>query len=323
MFYRQDDEHVIVSSRFHLAKIDLNTGSVLWSSPYPEFPCTGNCSWNGSVFLQNGDQLFMGENDSKARVRRMHNDGSGTYDLWTLEPNDPAVRSLSTEVATTPSGKVMIRLARYHRLTPGGFSVLAGFDPDSGTVTSEQVIRSVLLTRLAGLGATCSAACREPDAVQSARRHETQPLSNDRFAGYNDHGAWGLTLSSKRIKSPSMVGDNIGFACRELFGDQPLSGVAVQVAPDAGHPQRIELQYASRQQLHLDDRSGNATHDSTSTGGSFEITGRMLSLRNAETHYSVESVGSVGLSEPIRSKISPAHLFETLFADGFDDHRNP
>jgi hypothetical protein len=122
------------------AELDAATGAPHWTSPAFSTQCWNACDENRGIVLPDGDLLVIGEGGYQSRVSRLATDGSGAYRNWTLVPDNDAVRSQAVDVRSDGSG-IRLNLLHGNAHGPGGVSVLARFDPETGALLTQQVLR--------------------------------------------------------------------------------------------------------------------------------------------------------------------------------------
>ena len=329
-FYRQDNDHIVVSSYPEFAKVDVTNAAVVWSAPFSFPPCGNTCNRYGGLVLSDGDLLTVGESDSRPRIQLSHNDGSGTSETWTLEPNDSGLRSIGQDVAQTPSGAVKIRLNRIQRYAPGRLSILAGLDTGSGTLTSQQVLSS------GAIDATTDSVSKFLISMPAENRMlfrtyevgETAPVSNG-------SGLLDTTITSNgdltlvaTTDNEVAAGEYLAFTLTVNYsGDQPIDGVSVNAGTyiwQGGLSDMIcSTQNASN--CTLDSRSGtiDATFD-IQPGGTVEISGRVRIIQNFELNYFGGVVaGPIGLNESNTiNNFWRTTLVPGIFANDFDSPAN-
>lgn len=326
-FYRQDAGHIIASAQGQSARVDLPTGATLWTASFMEPACQQSCYQYAQLVLANGDRLLVGEGDSKPRILREHNDGSGTLESWTLEPNDPQLRSLVHSAGATPSGSVKLVMSRIDRKTPGAISILAGFDPVTGNLNSQQVITlRPMDTTSESLGKDLLAFPAENRMLFRARDlGEAHAYSNG--SGLLDttitaHGDFTLAITADT--DPVQIGQSVGFQIVATYnGDQAISGAKLNVGTHVrqGGLSNLGCSTQSASNCVLDDRSGNvhASFD-IQPGGSIEINGQMRIVENrADDYFGGVVAGPTSLSEPdTLNNFSRVKIVRSLFTDGFD-----
>lgn len=326
-FYRQDSNHIIATAQPQSARVDLATGATLWTASFVEPACQQTCYQYAQLVLANGDLISVGEGNSKPSIFREHNDGSGTLESWTLEPNDPQLRSLVHSVGAAPSGSVKLVMSRIDRKTPGAISLLAGFDPVTGNLTSQQVItlRPMDATSTS-LGKDLLAFPTEDRMIFRARDlGETRAYSNG--SGLLDttitaHGDFTLGITADT--NPAQIGQVVGFQIVVSYtGDLPVSGAVLNAGTVTrqGGLSNLSCSMQSASNCVLDDRSGNvhASFD-IQPGGSIEIDGQMRIVDDLDDDYFGGVVaGPTNLSEPDTvNNFARVQIERSLFTDSFD-----
>lgn len=122
------------------AELDAATGLPHWTSPAFSTQCFNACDENRGIVLPDGDLLVIGEGGYQSQVSRLATDGSGAYQNWNLVPDNDAVRSQAIDVRSDASG-IRLNLLHGNAHGPGGVSVLARFDPETGALLTQQVLR--------------------------------------------------------------------------------------------------------------------------------------------------------------------------------------
>lgn len=325
--YRQDDQHIILSSVDGSARIDAADGDVLWTStPTNPITCSQQCYGYDQLILPDGDLISVGEGDFKPFVQRLHNDGSGNSDFWQLDPNDAALRSYVTLVRRTPSGRVMLQGRRSYRGSLGKLSILFEIDPSNGALLSQQVLSPGAndATSEALYPIVTKFTQDNQMLFNGFRVSETLPWTSG--AGLLDttiveHGNLQLSISTDRQNVAP--GQTLGFQLLATYtGDQAISGAHVFAGTLLqGGVFNLSCVVQAASNCNIDDRSGtiDATFD-IQPGGSVTISGDLIVVDESESYYLSGTVsGPVSLSESNTiDNFSRATIVQPLFTDGFE-----
>lgn len=325
-FYRQDDQHIIVESETQSARIDVDNGSVLWTSTPAPLPCAPACHASDQLVLPNGDLIRVGSNNFYPWLSRTHNDGTGQIDFWWLDSHDPQFRSWASHVRLTPSGNIMLITTRRYLGSLGRLSALQEFDLSSGTVASRQVLGGESWD---GITETLF---KWPIGFPLDNRMlfdgflvtPTSPNSSD--AGLLDttiaaHGDLSLSISNDlqfvipgQPQDFNVVVNYSGDVA--IMGANVFAGMRVQ-----GNLSNLSCVTQAASNCVFDNRSGNlhATFD-IQPGGSITITGQIaFGEQNPLPYFSGVVWGPIGLSEPdTDNNFSRTWTVDELFQDGFD-----
>ncbi len=325
-FYRQDDQHIIVSSWPQSARVDVSNGNVIWTSSSAPFACTQTCYTYGQLVLPGGDLISVGEGDSKASISRAHNDGSGQVDHWQIDPGNPSIRSIASFVRQTPSGKTMVQGSHGFRTSAGKLYILYEIDPTNGGLLSQQVISSRANDATSESLLPLVTKFVDDNHMLFNGFHVSETLPWTSGAGLLDttivaHG--NLQLSIITDHKHVVAGQTLGFQLLATYtGDQPISGAQLIAGTLLqGGTQNLTCVVQAASNCVIDNRSGtiDATFD-IQPGGSVTISGELKVVEMVESSYLSGTLsGPVSLSESSTvDNFSRSNIVQALFANGFE-----
>jgi hypothetical protein len=312
------------------AKLDPATGATLWVGPSFATACSVACYSYDWGLLGNDDLLLVGEGDYKPQVTRLRGDGSLQYDTWQLPPNSPNVRSGATGVRRDSSGRTWLGIFRSNRAATGGLYVLAEFDPETGALLSQQILRDRTGDPLERITLSSLLFAPENNRMLLDERTTNAPDATPSGSVMLDttitaHGDLATTLD---VPSHAHAGQLLDFHARLVYaGDAPISAAHLNVyLPWASGARSVACTATNAGPCATDLASGNvrATID-LNPGAVVDVTGQVLvlALDNDRESAGVGAVafGPVGLDEADTvNNLARAVVSQGLFADGFDDN---
>jgi len=300
----------------------------LWIGPSFAPECSVACYSYDWALLQNDDILLVGEADYKPQVTRLRGDGSLQYESWQLPPNSPNVRSLASAVRRDSSGRTWLGIARSNRSGVGGVYVLAEFDPVTGVLLSQQVLRDRASDPLEPITLAFLLVAPENNRLLLEARTTSPPDPTPSGTAMLDttisaHGDLGVTLD---VPPHAHAGQLLDFHARLVYtGDAPISAAHLNVyLPWSSGARGVSCTATNAGACTTDLASGNvrATID-LNPGAVVDVTGQVLvlALDNYRESASVGAVGfgPVGLSETDTvNNLARVVVSQGVFADGFD-----
>jgi len=308
------------------AKLDLVTGSALWVGPVFTPSCSIACYSYESVLLPNDDIVVVGEADNQPLVTLLRGDGSGEYQNWRLEPNSPTVRSATTLVRRDSSGRTWLGLLRANRGGIGGLYVLAEFDPETGELLSQQVLRDrvgdpldrIVLAGMIGAPESNRLLLDERTSGPPAATPSGNVLLDTSITARGDLGI-ALDVDRPHVQPQQLI----GFHARLTYaGDAPIAGAHLNIYLPWSSGVR-DVTCTGTEGCTTDTTSGNvrATVD-LSSGAVVDVTGQVLALNTGYEETSALTAvafGPVSLSESDTvNNLARQIVSQVLFADGFD-----
>jgi len=310
------------------AKLDPATGATLWLGPVFTTACSIACYSYDSVLLDNDDIVLVGEGDYQPRITLLRGDGSLQYQNWQLPPNNPNVRSAATQVRRDSSGRTWLGILRSNRTGIGGLYVLAEFDPDTGALLSQQVLRDRFGDPLERITLSGLLVAPENNRLLLDERTISPPAATPSGNVMLDttisaHGDLAVTLDAA---SHARAGQLLDFHARLVYeGDAPVPAAHLNVyLPWSSGARAVSCTATNAGACTTDLASGNvrATID-LNPGAVVDVTGQVLvlALDDYRESASVGAVafGPIGLSETDTvNNLARAVVSQGLFADGFD-----
>jgi hypothetical protein len=321
---RADGGILVVGNGDGWAQLDKADGSAHWTGPAYSSSCGNACLENRGIVLPGGDLLVIGEGGYQAQVSRLAGDGSGTFQNWTLVPDNGPVRSQATDIRIDASG-IWLNLLHGNRSGPGGLSVLAKFDAATGTLVSQQVIRS----RPGGLVEPVtyggwlgnfdggrllinSIAANAPFATASGNAVIDTTITG--------HGDLALTLGVARPGSgPLGVSAHVTYT-----GDAPVTGVHIDIyLPRGAGARDVACAVVAASGCTIDTRDGNLlARVDLAPGAAVDLTAQVAPLASSGTAPMLSGVvfGPMGLdeSDTLNNLAQASMAPDEVFAGGFD-----
>jgi len=324
-----DDGILAIGNGQGWAKLDRATGVPLWTGPPFMSSCTTLCDpLNEAVALPNGDVITAGEADLKPLVSLLRGDGSGEYQTWQLDPNDDAMHALIVNVRRDSSGGIWLGLLRGFIGATGGVSVLAKFDPATGTLVSQQVLRDRGGDALEPITLAGWVGSPESNRLLISSINTSAPLptvfgSAGVDTSITAHGDLAASLTVDR--SHVHAGEMLGFHARLTYNsDVAIDGAHLNVyLPWSSGARSIACAPTNATGCTMDARGGQlrATVD-LMPGAVVDLTGQVLVLEpgfNETAILSAVAFGPAGLDEPDTvDNLARQVVVQALFGDGFD-----
>jgi hypothetical protein len=311
------------------AKLDGATGATLWTGPsFPPSGCTFLCNpANVSAVLADGDVVAAGDADYRAVVTRLATDGSGDYESWVLDP-DSRVRSQIVNVAEDAEGGIWLGILRGFVRGTGGVSVLARFDPATGTLTRQQVLRNRQGDPLEPmtLADWIGAPGQERLVLESYTIESPAPTASGNVMLDTTIAMHGDLAASLDVDPPlAHAGDTVAFHARMTYaGDSALAGAHLNVYIPWGSGARNLACSATSGTCAVESMGDSirATAD-LQPGDAVDLTGeaQVLAMERYTESSSVTAVayGPLALDEPdTRNNLAQRTVSHGIFTDGFD-----
>ena len=329
--YPADGDVLVVANGDGWAKLDHATGAPIWVGPAFPAPCFSSCGVDATfVVLPGGDILTASQTDFKAGITRLHNDGSGTYESWTIDP-DATQRTLIVNLAVDSDGGVWIYLLRnLDHATTAGVAVLAKFDPATGRLTRQQIVRGRSPEPLQGqtLGSWIGAPEGERLVLESTTTEPSLPTVGGNVVLDTHVTASGDIATTLDVdRGYASTGETVTFHARLAYtGTSAIAGAHLAVYLPWGSGARNVVCAPTNAGACAVDTSGDsvrATMD-LSPGATVDLTGEVLVLAadwwdTSAAYLTAVSWGPLSLDEPdTRNNLAQRAVDRGIFGDGFD-----
>ena len=309
-------------------RIDADTGSTAWTAAAePDCNQPVFCVRYGSVALSNGDVLSAGESNNAPMVIRRRSDGSGIKDVWYLEAPTPGLRTVAVDIAADAEGKVWLRLSRIFKDNTAAVQFVAGFDPASGALLSQQAVGSSYgdPLRRSRSASMIAAPTNNRLPVDSFVVDQPEPATRGNAILDTAVAATGdLSVEVHLATSTVMPGTVLPFHfVAKYTGDKPLTGATLLgIVPWSAGLANVTCTAQGASNCLVKVESGNleASFDVT-PGGQIDVSGQVTVLPWPDTPYPFHAAarGPTGLSESntLNNFVSVA-ITQSLFRSGFE-----
>ena len=326
--YPVDDGNVLVDGLGGRTKLDGVTGTPLWTNSIVEN--TGcimyTCYDYDNLTLPGGDLLLVGENNSQPRVTLMPSSENTAMKIWSLEPNDPYLRSRVMQVKSDSSGGIWMRLNRNSLNGIFVANILAQFDVHTGALLSQQILYAANQTQLNS--STRSILLSPPEnnrlLVWTTVVDPPSPTTDGNAMLDTTILANGdLSLQATTDNPVVTAGQVQGFHIVATYtGDNPVSGVhLIGVLPSTGHVTGLSCATQAASNCVIEDsRDGIQVSFDMQPGGRIDVSGQIVVSTNLDTAVLNAMIyGPISLNESNTvNNFARAAIREIIFANGFE-----
>jgi hypothetical protein len=276
--------------------------------------------------MPDGNVLWPGQSEYRANLRRLHNDGSGLIDDWSVPQTNANLNSSFSQTALDDAGRLHVLVRRADRVARGSISFFGEFGLANGKLLGQQALYSYRgdRTNEGSFSSVLSIPVANRALAGTYAVHAPDPTSNG--AALLDttvlaHGdvAVATAVDAAHVAPGVVLGIH---ASASYSGDQPITGATLALnLPWQSGVTELACHVQNASNCILDSRAGNvrATFDAM-PGASVEITGKVLVLDIAAVPIVYAfGYGPIGLSEQdTDNNFARATPTQSLFFDGFD-----
>jgi len=322
-----DDGNLVVFGLGAWAKLDAQSGAVLWTNANTS-SCTGICvNGGGEVALPGGDILAAGQNASRAQFVLFPAHPNATSSTWRFDEADTHIRqSYAYGLFDDAAGNHWSRLQRNYRYYGQRTAYLVRFDPASGSLLSQQALYTTDRDPLLPWLSPMLLAAPENNHLLASTYNNVAPAPETSGVALIDtairaNGNLSVTLSTGRsVASP---GQRVGFLLTVTYsGDAPATGVRlIADFPWTGHASELVCVAPLAANCVIDGSAGTlvASFD-MQPGATINVVGSMRAdVEGRRLPVSALVVGPTALSELDISDNSAWLTVEpAIFINGFE-----